>query len=64
MVGIEFFERTADMAVKWKEYKSMSATDRIGWITSNPAKAFELFSYLDGRIVSYEIETRGRWGGK
>ena len=61
MSGIEFFERTADMSSKWKEYKSMFATDRIAWIHSNPAKAFELFSYLDGRIVSYEIETRDRW---
>ena len=61
MSGIEFFERTADMSSKWQEYKSRSATDRIAWIHSNPAKAFELFSYLDGRIVSYEIETRDRW---
>jgi len=60
-MGIAFFERTADMSLKWKEYKSMSATDKIAWIRSNPTKAFEIFSYLDGRIVSYEIETRDRW---
>lgn len=56
MVGIEFFERKADMASEWRKYKSMSATDRIGWIHSNPAKAFELFSYLGGRIFSLELE--------
>lgn len=61
MSGIEFFERTADISLKWKEYKAMSATDRIGWIHSNPAKAFELFSYLDGCLTSYEIETRRRY---
>jgi len=60
-MGIEFFKRTADMLSEWEKYKSLPATDRIAWISSNPAKAFELFSYLDGRIVSYEIETRDRW---
>ena len=50
----EFFKATADMSLKWKEYKAMSATDRITWIHNNSAKAFELFSYLDGRITSYE----------
>lgn len=63
MSGIKFYERTADMASEWEKYKSLLATDRIAWISSNPAKAFELFSYLDGRIVSYEIETRGRYRG-
>jgi len=63
-MGIEFFERTAKMSVEWKNYKSLPATDRIAWISNNPAKAFELFSYLDGCLTSYEIETRGRWRGK
>lgn len=50
MVGIKFFEYKADMASEWENYKSLTATDRIAWIHGNPAKAFELFSYLDGLL--------------